>query len=220
MNFVLPGYGLAALGYIHLAYLTQLCLFLTVVVISWSGAFFVPDGLQIGLATIAMIYLISSASCFLLNQNGRHFVSPKTIFFILFSLAVFCAGFFFKHRMLGVDLYFVPSDSMSPTLKPGQFILVDTWAYSDEKPMLNDIVLFTQEVAQQVLVKRISNWPSGQLQQDELWYLRGDNVNRSRDSRFFGGVKTSNILGRVRLVLLGIDQQQNIVPGSIFQAVR
>ncbi len=139
---------------------------------------------------------------------------------MLLSLTIFSAGFIFKHRLLGVDLYFIPSDSMFPTLKPGQFILVDSWAYKDQSPLLNDIVVFLHEDNNKILVKRIANWPDGKLQHNKLWYLLGDNANRSRDSRFFGGVKVKHILGQVRLILICIDQDSNIVPGSFLNMLR
>jgi len=36
---------------------------------------------------------------------------------------------------------------MSPTLKPGQFILVDTWLYINEPIKLGDVVVFKQKQA-------------------------------------------------------------------------
>ena len=79
---------------------------------------------------------------------------------------------------------------------------------------LSDIVVFKQTETidkQQVtwLVKRIANWPQGQLQKNGLFYLLGDNNSASHDSRSFGGIKQENIVGKVKLVLFDIDNKQH-----------
>lgn len=60
----------------------------------------------------------------------------------------------------------------------------------------------------QWLVKRIATWPDGNLQQNSLWYLLGDNPGQSGDSRYFGGVKSHSIIGKVELVLVEIDRDK------------
>ncbi len=116
-----------------------------------------------------------------------------------------------KHYLLGVHVFFVPSASMYPALKPGQFILIDSWAYGDKHPAPGDVVVFRHVDTDKTLVKRIANWPDGKLQQNNLLYLLGDNANHSRDSRMFGGVKLDDIIGQVKMVLLAIDQDNNLV---------
>jgi len=82
--------------------------------------------------------------------------------------------FIYKHHWLGVHIYFVPSASMEPTLKPGHFILLDTWAYHNKPPSLNDVVVFEHGIKEQHLVKRISLWPNGEATKNNLLYVVGD----------------------------------------------
>jgi len=109
---------------------------------------------------------------------------------------------------------------MHPTLKPGQFILVDTWAYQQQPPQQKDVVVFEHDTECLWLVKRISNWPDGQFQHNDLFYVLGDNRAASRDSRRFGGIEQEQIVGKVKLVLLGIDQKHQLVADSFLQPVQ
>ncbi len=210
-NLLLPGMGLVALGYRRLAWTLQACLLLSVSVFCWTGYIFEPDGVVLFLSIIALIYLLSCVACLLLDLQPRAKLFLPSMVFVLFSLSIFTTGFVYKHYLLGVHIFFVPSASMYPSLKPGQFILIDSWAYHDKPPAPGDVVVFRHVDSDKTLVKRIANWPDGKLLQSNLWYLLGDNANHSRDSRMFGGVKLENIIGQVKMVLIAIDQDNDLV---------
>ncbi|HEY7588065.1 MAG TPA: nickel-type superoxide dismutase maturation protease [Thermoplasmata archaeon] len=87
----------------------------------------------------------------------------------------------------------VDDDSMRPTLSPGDYVFVNRWAYLVREPRPGDVVVVRSPEAQKtVLVKRIA-----QVVDREKVFLIGDNLNRSRDSRHFGPVHRSAIVGRV-----------------------
>tara|TARA_R110001583_G_C5590677_1_gene403719 strand:- start:491 stop:991 length:501 start_codon:yes stop_codon:yes gene_type:complete len=97
----------------------------------------------------------------------------------------------YKPTLLGIDIFFVPSNSMAPTLLPGQFILVDSWRYQRQSPQVGDVVVVPFQINGQssYLVKRLAEWPTGVYRPPETpWYLLGDNPAESHDSRYFGGV--------------------------------
>lgn len=48
----------------------------------------------------------------------------------------------FRGRVLGFELFRIPSNSMLPTLMPGDFIWVSTSAYQDKAPQINDVITF------------------------------------------------------------------------------
>jgi nickel-type superoxide dismutase maturation protease len=78
--------------------------------------------------------------------------------------------------------------SMQPTLRPGDRLLVLTWA----APRANDVVVFRDPDARQTFtVKRVQA-----LTADGDVVVRGDNVNVSRDSRHFGPVPRALLVGR------------------------
>jgi len=87
----------------------------------------------------------------------------------------------------------VEQRSMSPALNPGDFVLVNRWAYRSREPAVGDLVVFRDpERAGRYLCKRVADVPAAG------WYVvRGDNEAVSRDSRWFGPIPRSLIVGKV-----------------------
>lgn len=77
-------------------------------------------------------------------------------------------------------------DSMLPTLKRGQDILVLCWFYKLEK---GDLVAVKKDAKD--MIKRIKA-----IKEEEIFVL-GDNEKVSLDSREFGWVKKEEIIGKV-----------------------
>lgn len=97
--------------------------------------------------------------------------------------------------------------SMHPTLAPEERVLFDRLAYRREKPQRGDIVLVRHpQRPDMLLIKRIASVPGitasgneGTLGADE-YFLLGDQLDHSTDSRHFGPVSRGQILGRAALV--------------------
>lgn len=85
----------------------------------------------------------------------------------------------FKYKIVG--------RSMSPTLKPGQNILVNR--LSKVKPQ--DIVAAKDPRDGKILIKRVQKITNGKF------YVLGDNPNESTDSRHFGWITKKDIIGKV-----------------------
>jgi len=81
---------------------------------------------------------------------------------------------------------------MLPTLKPGQDILCFNWAYIFSKPKKGDIVIVRHHGKE--MVKRI------QEVHDRELLVEGDNQKESTDSRNFGPIGKSEIIGKVIFV--------------------
>ncbi len=75
---------------------------------------------------------------------------------------------------------------MLPTLKPGQDILVFCWFLRLKK---GDLVVFKKNGKE--LIKRV------QKIHNEEYFVIGDNKKESTDSRRFGWIKKSEIIGKV-----------------------
>lgn len=80
----------------------------------------------------------------------------------------------------------VYGNSMFPTLKPGQDVLVWCWFFSLKK---GDLVAFKKSGND--MIKRIQK-----IRRNE-YFLVGDNKKQSTDSRNFGWIKKSQIIGKV-----------------------
>ncbi|TLZ54226.1 MAG: signal peptidase I [Methanobacteriota archaeon] len=87
----------------------------------------------------------------------------------------------------------VQDESMRPTLEPGDYVLVNRWAYRFQSPKPGDLVVVRDpETLDRFLVKRVSD-AAGPSQV----HLAGDNQPLSRDSRAFGPVSIDRIVGKV-----------------------
>ena len=82
---------------------------------------------------------------------------------------------------------------MFPLLQPGNEILIDPYAYKKFPPKLDDIVVTKHpEKPEITIVKRVTAFDG-----ETRYFLTGDNLTDSTDSRHWGSVKSEDILGRV-----------------------
>ncbi len=83
--------------------------------------------------------------------------------------------------------------SMQPLLEPGEEILINPHAYCQSTPQVNDIVVVIHpEQSNLEMVKRIVK-----IREDNTYFLQGDNLLYSTDSRNFGAVTLNLIRGKV-----------------------
>lgn len=80
---------------------------------------------------------------------------------------------------------------MSPTFTDGQMVLVNKLSYLFKKPSCGDIIALKDPRDQKILIKRIAKIVLTQ------YIVEGDNKKHSTDSRVFGMIQRSDILGKV-----------------------
>lgn len=81
---------------------------------------------------------------------------------------------------------------MEPTLRAGDYVLVNRWAFRRRPPAAGDLVVLRDPEGGGYLVKRVRGVTSA-----GTVFVVGDNEGRSRDSRHFGAVDRGRIVGRV-----------------------
>lgn len=87
----------------------------------------------------------------------------------------------------------VTGESMLPTLKPGDIVLVDIGAYVDCKPSIGDIIVAHHPFQRNLsIIKRIADITS-----DGRLMLQSDNSQVGTDSRSFGTIRMQRVIGRV-----------------------
>lgn len=204
LNLLLPGAGFAYRGRLGLGLLFQLGFYLGLAVLVLSRLILQPAGWY-ALAALALCVVIVSVACGLALSKTAGSLKKRLLSlaaFILLSAACMALALVCKQTLLGIQVYFVPSPSMTPTLQPGDFILMDTWAYTRQPPATGDIVVF-QQGEDFAVVKRSANWPGTEsaVREGHL-YVLGDNPDLSTDSRKLGGIDLSKVNGRVHLKLV------------------
>ncbi|MEY2856362.1 MAG: hypothetical protein RLZZ74_671 [Cyanobacteriota bacterium] len=87
----------------------------------------------------------------------------------------------------------VVGESMLPLLEPGDEILLDPFAYRKSLPQVGDIIVTMHPLQNNLsVVKRITL-----INSFDSYFVTGDNVEASTDSRHWGTIKFSDIRGRV-----------------------
>lgn len=77
---------------------------------------------------------------------------------------------------------------MSPFLNEGHYALI----WKTKRVKTGDVICFPDpENENQLLIKRI------QATSDKAFFVIGDNLERSRDSRHFGWIDRNNVIGKL-----------------------
>jgi signal peptidase I len=109
---------------------------------------------------------------------------------------------------VAITSYTVDGHSMDPTLHDGQHLWVDLLSYRKTTPQMGDVVIVQYAGSRTVrFVKRVKGVPGDTvLVQGEAvtlaadqYYVVGDNLDHSTDSRVYGPILKSQILGKVWL---------------------
>lgn len=91
----------------------------------------------------------------------------------------------------------VVNDSMQPTARDGDYLVVDTHAYQSGQPQVGDVVLaYHPQQRDLVITKRVAS-----VNSKNILELASDNPSVGQDSRQFGPIPTSQVLGRVTAVV-------------------
>ncbi len=95
--------------------------------------------------------------------------------------------------------------SMSPALLPGERVLFDRLAFTRNRPRVGDVALLQHPSRPELrVVKRVTavagDIVGGSALADGEYWVAGDNVGASTDSRSFGPVRRRHLLARAWLV--------------------
>ena len=120
---------------------------------------------------------------------------------------IFCLFILILGNALVVTFYTVQGDSMVPTLHGGSVLVINRLAYLRSSPSVGDIVVVRYGINDEItFVKRVIavegqigilasgaqiNINTGQI------FIEGDNKNFSTDSRSYGAIAVSQVVGKV-----------------------
>jgi signal peptidase I len=122
--------------------------------------------------------------------------------------AVFGVGLLVSGLVSGrvVRRFVVDGRSMLRAYAPGDKLVVEGVSYRFRAPRIGEVVVVRQQGTNGRLdLKRIAAGPGAEVTVrgapdflgNQEWYVLGDNLDESTDSRELGPVKTSDISGRV-----------------------
>ena len=77
---------------------------------------------------------------------------------------------------------------MLPNYKDRDKVIVNRWVYIFQKPKINDVIIIYKK---KTMIKRIKEVKNNRF------FVVGDNLSQSTDSRDFGLVEKKDILGKV-----------------------
>jgi nickel-type superoxide dismutase maturation protease len=113
---------------------------------------------------------------------------------LLLLLGTAAALFAASRALRRIDAVEVEGASMSPTLRPGDRLLVESWTYARRAPRGGEVVLAADPRSpSRELIKRVAAVHGAHLD------LRGDATASSTDSRHFGRVPVDAVRWRVAL---------------------
>lgn len=197
-GFFVPGLGHIAQGY-YLSGLLFLITGITLITgIATTGLLHSNLGLEGVILGLAAIHCLSAGTSYRLAAKSRPSTFRKLLScvgFILLSCALYFGLFLNRTALLGTDIYQVVSDSMLPTLQPGDYILVDTWKHKKNPLSPGTIITFQSPLNGQLTVKRISDINTDT--QPERLFVLGDNPEHSFDSRTYGWLDKDMVTGTV-----------------------
>ena len=92
----------------------------------------------------------------------------------------------------------ITGESMLPILHPGDEILIDPFAYQKSLPQVGDLVVATHPHQDKLtIVKRVSA-----VNDYGKCFLTGDNLSASTDSRQWGEIAATDLIGKVTCCFL------------------
>ena len=128
----------------------------------------------------------------------------------------------FRGRVLGFELFRIPSHSMQPTLLPGDYIYVSTNAYKDQEPEINDVITFLYPKDRNVnYIKRLIGRPGDRVRIEKFIVYVNDiaieqsYLNKHLVKKSFSRFMQEKTVPENKLFVLG-DNRDNSNDGRFF----
>ncbi len=148
MHLSVPGLGFLYAGKYWVALIVPIIVFLFVFVLAWNRLILEPWGVLLLWGGLFVFYMVLIPIVFWITKKnspcrlnaGQHWLVYLIFTFVLGLLIT--STLHFRAKLFGYETFVLPSRSMANTLLPGDYIIVDTWAYANTEPKRGDIIVF------------------------------------------------------------------------------
>ncbi len=144
------------------------------------------------------------------KQEPKQNTFWETVKFIVIALLIVI-----PFRIWIAQPFVVSGASMEPTFINGDYLIVDEISYRFEQPQKGDVIIFRYPLdPSKFFIKRIEGLPGDTVTEngkqivlaENEYYVLGDNRNESLDSRYWGSLPKSLIVGRAFLRLWPVSK--------------
>ncbi len=152
-----------------LAALVPACELIAVAASRWTRLVFMPWGMTIIMVGSIVVSLVVFLMPALIAFRRRELVLTRLqslpVYVLVLILITSGAYFLKEHRAqrFGFQPFRIPSKSMANTLKSGDFIVADTWAYRTSFPQRGDVVVYVAPDRDVKFVKRVIGVPGDSI---------------------------------------------------------
>ena len=198
IRLLIPGSSLLFSGRKKLAFFIPLLASALLLVLAITRFLVTAEGLVITLIMLLLLHIVSVFVGFILKKKKQSikslFLSAMVLSLVNITLAI---GLYqFRTQLLGIEIYYIPSESMRPTLMPDDIVLADTWQNVSTLKK-GDIIIFQHpHIPEMHLIKRIDF-----IVDKHHIRVIGDNPENSLDSRVLGNIDKSLIQAKATAVI-------------------
>ena len=197
-NAVAPASGLHAVGYSKLAWFFGACIWILWGVLTYSRLIVHPVGL-VGFPVVVVLVVLIAAVVLWRNVHNRRRkrISCQAVSHVVLSMtAAMLISANFK-QVHGIEFFYVPTDSMTPTIRVSEVLLTDTTVGAIKSVAPGDIAAFqySKLSGDEIWIKRITD-----LTDNEMSVI-GDNSNTSVSTRYLQDIPRARIQGVVKMVV-------------------
>lgn len=206
INLLIPGFSFSLLGNLWLGILYPVLISIFIILCSYLGYLFKPESFITIMTLVFIIAMTSSLHILLWLHFKKEIYQTKKIKFskiltLILWLIIITSLLFFRQAFLGLELYSIHGDSMLPTLKPDDIVMVEVISPT-VRIQENDVLVFYAPKSNKVLIKRYIPIKKNDINEQSSLFLLGDNLTTSLDSRLLGAIPRDRIIGKVHWVLL------------------
>ncbi len=168
-SYIVPGWGFWIVGKPRLGLAASSGIIVLIVLFSWTRLVVDPGGYVTLVAlTLVLVFWSATHSSIIEFRRDPATSSPRnwkgSLAYAVVAFGVLYPLLSYRAYTLGYEVFHIPSRSMAPTLMVDDYIVVDTWHYSEADIVIGEIAVFEAPGRGEVnMIKRVVGLPGDVL---------------------------------------------------------